>query len=275
MKRISIIALALLVAGALVLGGATKSSANPPPAGAPDTYVAAWDAVGSQAFTAAALTPAEGHTIFAYVAIAVYDSVMAIDGTYRPFAVKVHAPAGASAQAAVAAAAHDVLVHYLPAQAATIVDPAYVASLATIPDGQSKTDGVGVGQEAAAKLIALRANDGFRDPSYTYTPPNPPVPGKWIPTVGARLQRGQGDRFGDEFDADTRTDDRGALLGGSAGAAGARLVPEVRARPQAGRPGRVAVHGHDVGRLRGCPDRMLRREVHLRVLAADHRDPRG
>jgi hypothetical protein len=63
------------------------------------------------------------------------------------------------------------------------VDPAYVASLATIADGQSKTDGIGVGQDVAAKLIALRAGDGFRDPSYTYTPPNPPVPGKWIPTA--------------------------------------------------------------------------------------------
>ena len=62
----------------------------------PDTYVADWDAVGTQAFTAAALTPAEGHTLFAYVAIAVYDSVMAIEGGYEPFAVELEAPEGAS-----------------------------------------------------------------------------------------------------------------------------------------------------------------------------------
>ena len=42
--------------------------------GPPDTFVTDWDAIGTQAFTAAALTPAEGHTIFAYVGIAVYDS---------------------------------------------------------------------------------------------------------------------------------------------------------------------------------------------------------
>ena len=86
--------------------------------GPPDTFVADWDAVGTQAFTAAALSPAEGHTIFAYVAIAVYDSVMAVKGGYEPFAVDVDAPGGASAEAAVAAAAHRILVHYLPAQAA-------------------------------------------------------------------------------------------------------------------------------------------------------------
>ena len=55
--------------------------------------------------------------IFAYVAIAVYDSVMAVKGGYEPFAVDVDAPDGASAEAAVAAAAHRILAHYLPAQA--------------------------------------------------------------------------------------------------------------------------------------------------------------
>ena len=148
----------------------------------PDTYVADWDAVGTQAFTAAALTPAEGHTLFAYVAIAVYDSVMAIEGGYEPFAVELEAPEGASPQAAVAAAARAILVHYLPAQAAGIVEPAYTASLLTIADGQAKTDGVATGAEVAAQLIALRADDGFRDPTVTYTPPSTPIPGVWIPT---------------------------------------------------------------------------------------------
>ena len=152
------------------------------PAGPPDTYVTDWDAVGTPGVHAAALSPAEGHTIFAYVAIAVYDSVMAVKGGYEPFAVDVDAPAGASAEAAVAAAAHRILVHYLPAQASTILDPAYAASLATIPDGQAKTDGVAVGEGVAALLIAERAGDGFRAP-VTYTPPNPPIPGVWLPTA--------------------------------------------------------------------------------------------
>jgi len=181
MRRVLFIASALLAA-VLVPVGATSSGAQGQAPGPPDTYVTGWDAVGTQAFSAAGLTAAEGHVIFAYVAIAVYDSVMAIEGGYRPFAIDVDALAGASAEAAVAAAAHRVLVHYLPAQAPGILDPAYTASLATIADGQAKTDGVATGEQVAALLIAERADDGFRAP-VTYTPPDPPIPGVWIPTA--------------------------------------------------------------------------------------------
>ncbi len=182
MRRIRLIASLVLAAAIAVPATAASSSAEGPSAGTPDTYVVAWDAVGTQAFTAALLSPAEGHVIFAYVAIAVYDSVMATRGGYRPFAIDVDAPVGASAEAAVAAAAHRILVHYLPAQAPGIIDPAYAASLATIPDGQAKTDGVTTGEQVADLLIAERADDGFRAP-YTYTPPSPPIPGVWLPTA--------------------------------------------------------------------------------------------
>jgi hypothetical protein len=178
-----VVALAVMTGSAGVVTSVTPSVAGGvPPAGPPDTFVAAWDAVGTQAFSAAALTPAEGHTIFGYVAVAVYDAVMAIEGGYEPFAVEVDAPEGASAQAAVAAAAHGVLVHYLPAQETTILDPALDMSLGSIPDSPAKSDGVTVGEEVAAAWIELRADDGFRDP-VTYTPPNPPIPGVWLPTA--------------------------------------------------------------------------------------------
>ena len=181
MTTVRCLVLALSAAALIALGGASVSSAKPQSAGPPDTYVTSWDAVGTQAFSAAGLTPAEGHVIFAYVAIAVYDSVMAIEGGHEPFAIDVDAPEGASAEAAVAAAAHRILRHYLPAQAG-ILDPAYIASLATIPNGQAKTDGIALGEEVAALLIAQRAGDGFRAP-VTYTPPSPPIPGVWIPTA--------------------------------------------------------------------------------------------
>jgi hypothetical protein len=183
MRRVWFSSLALMVVAAVVLAGAaTKSSAHGAAAGPPDTYVTSWDAVASQAFSAAGLTPPDGFVISAYTGIAVYDSVTAIDGGYQPFAVDVDAPRGASAPAAVAAAAHRILVHYLAAQKLTILDPAYAASLSTIPDGTAKTDGIAVGEEIADLLIAQRADDGFRAP-VTYTPPNPPIPGVWIPTA--------------------------------------------------------------------------------------------
>ena len=181
MKKVGL-ALVLVAAVAVLLGVAGTGNAHRKPPPPPDTYVTSWDAVGSQAFTAAALSPPEGFVIFAYVGIAVYDSVMAIDGGHRPFANDVDAPAGASAEAAVAAAAHRILVHYLPNQAATIIDPAYTASLGTIPAGKARDDGVAVGENVAGLLIAERADDGFRAP-FTYTPPNPPIPGVWLPTA--------------------------------------------------------------------------------------------
>ncbi len=182
MRRIRFVVPALLAVVLVLPGAATSSIAQGHSDGPPDTYVTDWDAVGVQAFSAAALTPAEGHVIFAYVAIAVYDSVMAIEGGYRPFAIDVDAPAGASAEAAVAGAAHRILSYYLPAQEAGIIGPAFTASLLTIDDGQAKTDGVATGELVADLLIAERADDGFRA-AVTYIPPDPPIPGVWLPTA--------------------------------------------------------------------------------------------
>ena len=107
----------------LAAAPAGQANAAPP---TPDTFVTYWDEVGIEAVTAAALPPPDGHTVLAYVAVAVYDSVMAVSGRYEPFAINDNAPKGASMEAAVAASAHDVLAHYLPAQAPTIIDPALV-----------------------------------------------------------------------------------------------------------------------------------------------------
>jgi hypothetical protein len=174
--------LAALLALVVALWTATGAKAATRDAGPPDTSVAQWDSVGSQAFTAAGLSPAEGHLIFGYVSIAMYDSVVAIRGRYEPFAIQVDAPRRASAEAAVAGAAHRVLSHYLPQQKAAILDPALKASLVTIPDGKAKARGVAVGQHVADRFVAARADDGLRAP-VTYTPPIPPIPGVWIPTA--------------------------------------------------------------------------------------------
>ena len=180
--RARFIAAALFATVAVGLGGAAVTRAHAQPTSTPDTYVAYWDGVASQAFTAAALSPPDGAVISAYVGIGVYDSVTAIDGGYQPFLVDADAPAGALPEAAVVAAAHAILVHYLPGQQATILDPAYTQSLGTIPDGQAKDDGVATGEYVARVLLSDRADDGFRA-HYEYVPPDPPIPGVWIPTA--------------------------------------------------------------------------------------------
>jgi hypothetical protein len=70
----------------------------------------------------------------------------------------------------------------LPAQKPTVLDPAYATSLAGIPHGQAKKDGIAVGEGVADRFIADRADDGFRV-SVPYTAPDPAVPGVWLPTA--------------------------------------------------------------------------------------------
>ncbi len=106
---------------------------------------------------------------------AVYDAVVAIEGGYQPYMLNLAQRPGASIDAAVAAAAHDVLVHYFPAQQAAL-DTDYANALAAIPDGAVKDAGIAVGQEAAAGIIALRQGDGLEaDIGFTMPPPSPGV----------------------------------------------------------------------------------------------------
>ena len=116
----------------------------------------------------------------AVVQLAVFEAVNSITGNYQPYLGTIVAPSGASAEAAAAQAAHDVLVTYFQNSQVTL-DQQLAASLALIPDGQSKTDGIATGKAAAAAMIALRANDGS-SPLTLYTP-GQPGPGVWQATA--------------------------------------------------------------------------------------------
>jgi hypothetical protein len=102
--------------------------------------------------------------------LAVFEAVNSISGKYEPYIGTISAPPGASTEAAAVVAAHDTLVNYFPGQTATL-DARRDASLATIPDGQSKTDGMAVGAAAALAMIANRSNDGSAPP-LVYMPTN-------------------------------------------------------------------------------------------------------
>src|SRR5436309_9366911 len=69
----------------------------------------------------------------AMVHLAIFDSVNAIDRRYHPYAVDALADPRTLPDAAVAAAAHAVLINLYPARQANL-DAAYASSLALIPD---------------------------------------------------------------------------------------------------------------------------------------------
>ena len=124
--------------------------------------VVLWNAVADNSIAViGGKSPQQGSVESAIVQIAEYDAVNAICG--YPFTVyavkpKVHVPA--LPEAAVAAAAHDVLVALYPAQAAAL-DQQYADYLGAIPGHhEGKLNGIAVGQQTAAGVLALRANDG-------------------------------------------------------------------------------------------------------------------
>lgn len=86
-----------------------------------------------------------------------------------------------SESAAVARAAHDVLLAYYPAKADAL-GAALAASLDAIGPGHARTKGSRIGADAAREMIASRQGDGYLDGSIHYT--KAPGPGVWTPNTG-------------------------------------------------------------------------------------------
>ena len=103
---------------------------------------------------------------------------MAIVQTSVYEAVNATAP-GASVDAAVAAANRATLTKLMPSQQASI-DAAYQAALAQVADGPAKTAGIAVGEQAAAAVLARRADDGAL-PAESHRPHT--TAGTYVPTA--------------------------------------------------------------------------------------------
>src|SRR5262245_38356507 len=137
----------ILLAGFLILAWTNALSAD---------VVTDWNNVAT---TVGSLAGVPQSRAYAMAQAAVHDALNAIDRRYEPYAYGAPAPPNASPEAAVSAAAHDVLRALFPSQQLAI-DAAYQATLASIPSGNAKDFGVAVGQAAAAAVLALRSNDG-------------------------------------------------------------------------------------------------------------------
>jgi PAP2 superfamily protein len=125
---------------------------------------------------------------FAIMHAAIYDAVNAIDRAHRPYLVRLSGvPRHASQEAAAAAAGHEVLVALYPTLKSTL-DAELQQSLAQIPNGEEKSEGIRIGQTVADRILALRSDDGSNAQPIPYifgnapgdyqsTPPNfPPQP---------------------------------------------------------------------------------------------------
>jgi hypothetical protein len=144
--------------------------------------VTEWSLIAQDSTVAVARKfPGEAAVYMGIVHAAIYDAAVAVTGGYQPYRVSVVSP-GASLDAAVATAAHRVLVDLFPGQQAGL-DAVYAASLARIPEGQPKTDGIAAGEQVGAGFLDLPAADGLDD-TVPYVPPAP-GPGVYEPTASA------------------------------------------------------------------------------------------
>jgi hypothetical protein len=156
-----------------------------------------WNQITVDAVTAGRPGPI-GIVDIALVHVAVHDAVQAIEKRFEPYLFEMERASG-SRSAAVAAAAHDVLVGIYPSQAATL-DPIYFDYLAD--NGLTGDRGLAVGQQAAARILPLRrANPNplpapfvggnavgqwRRTPSFLGNPPVPaPLSPMAVPWMGS------------------------------------------------------------------------------------------
>lgn len=110
---------------------------------------------------------------FAILHAAIYDAVVSITRDAPAYLFTVPAPSSARADAAAAQAGHDTLVALYPRWKAAL-DQQLAGELAAIPDGVGKQQGIQVGQATAARLIAIRANDGSAVTSPPFVAGNQP-----------------------------------------------------------------------------------------------------
>jgi len=174
LRRVRELPLALLATLVLVVSAGTARADTPvqPAATTAADPVIQWNRVLLGILGTPGVQPATVHATrsLAMLHAAIYDAVDSIERTSKPYLVSVTSPRRADPTAAAAAAGYTVLAALYPSQQETLTAQ-FASSLAQVPNGYHKYEGVRVGEAVASALLAVRADDGA-----TATPP-PYVPG--------------------------------------------------------------------------------------------------
>lgn len=142
-----------------------------------NNVVLEWNEVAYEAYGGAAYQNSlMASRINAMTHLAIHDALNAIYPVYSTYAFKAK-DAGADPIAAVASAAHAVLVHEIPEKTA-FLDSSLNQSLSAVTDGDAKIRGIQLGKEAGQTILDDRANDGsVGDPIGPVPPSN--IPGTY------------------------------------------------------------------------------------------------
>jgi len=124
------------------------------------------------------MLPPQAERVVASVQLAMFDAVNSVERRYRPYRLAVTTAKATSQEAAAAVAAGMVLAGLHPNETEEL-NSVMGAYLAAIPPGTAKSEGIKVGQEVAAKIVAERKVDGADAPD-AYRPKT--RPGVYVPT---------------------------------------------------------------------------------------------
>jgi hypothetical protein len=165
--------LALLAVGSVAVASIARadSPAPPPVAVAPVNQVIQWNRVLIGILNTPGAQPAtiQPTRSLALLHVAMYDAVDSIKHTAAPYLVSIVSPRRASPDAAAAAAGYTVLSSLYPAQQETI-GAQFASSLAQVPNGYHKSEGVRLGEAVANALLSLRGDDGSGLAQPVFTP---------------------------------------------------------------------------------------------------------
>jgi hypothetical protein len=146
------------------------------PASARANVITEWDEKAVAVVTP--MPPYPAQRWMGMVHVAMFDATNSIVRRYKPYLVQLPTAPTTSKEAAAAAAAAAILAT-IDAKTADAMKAAIATYLATIPDGEAKSDGIKLGETVAAKVLEARANDGSDAPD-DYRPRT--TPGVYIPT---------------------------------------------------------------------------------------------
>ncbi len=121
--------------------------------------VTEWNIKACDIVVGSGLATPPANRVLAIVHTAVYEAANTITKKYPAGELQIGAPPGASVNAAIASASHTTLLKLVPSRQA-VIEAAYQAALAKIPDGRPKADGIVVGEKAAALILTAHSDDG-------------------------------------------------------------------------------------------------------------------
>jgi hypothetical protein len=147
--------------------------------GAHADVVTEWNIKAGELIVEAKLSTPPAIRVLAIVQTAVHDATSSLTAQDRAAQRQRPPGQGGAIDATVAAAHRTTLVTLLPAQRASI-EHAYQGALARIVDDRAKTAGIAAGEQAAAAVLAKRANDGTVSPA-AYRPHA--TAGVYVPTA--------------------------------------------------------------------------------------------